>query len=234
VQTLLAAFNFLTVWGCFTNPEPAPQAVGRAAVYFPLVGLFIGLLLALLNYLLAPHLDPEIITVLVISLLVAATGGRHLNGVKETLDALGTRAAPDGVSNKTVGFVAIIMIMLLKSAAVDSMDELLSLSLFLTPMLARWALLIFLFDYNARFADSARLISERVKFWPLFVSTTATLALTVYFLGRKGLWIALIVSLFSLIMRSLLYRRHAALSRANLGTVVELAEALSLVLFASS
>jgi adenosylcobinamide-GDP ribazoletransferase len=233
MQALLTAFKYLTVWGCFSANEPAPESIGKAAAYFPLVGLFLGLLLAFSNYVLAPHLDPRITTVVIISLLFAATGGRNLDEVKETFDALAVRS-PKTKVNGAVGLVAIVLLILFKSAAIDSMDELLSLSLLLAPVLARWTLLLSLFGYSTRFPDSVRLISDGVKFWPLFVSTAAVLTLTIYFLGRKGLWIALIVSLFSLIMRSLLYRHHAALSRANLGTVVELAEALSLVSFASS
>ena len=76
-------------------------------------------------------------------------------------------------------------------------------------------------------AGSARLLRRKLT------SSAATLALAAYFLGRRGLWIALILSLFSLLMRALLYRRHTVLSSANLGATVELAEALSLVLLAS-
>jgi adenosylcobinamide-GDP ribazoletransferase len=233
VQTLLAAFKYLTVWGCFAATQPAPETVGRAAAYFPIVGLLLGLLLALSNYILAPHLDPQIVTAVVIALWLVATGGRHLHGLKETFDELGTRSEGNRPTNETIGFAAIVLVFLLKSAAVNSMDELLGLSLLLSPLLARWALVIFLYGYNTRFVEIVRLVSERVKFWPLFTSTAATLALAVYFLGRKGLWIALILSLFTLLMRGLLYRRHAVLSQANLGVTVELTEALSLVLLAS-
>ena len=230
MQTLAAAFKSLTVWGCFASAKPAPETIGKAAGYFPYVGLVLGLLLALTNYLLAPYLDAEILNLILIALLIAITGAQHLNGVKNTFDAL---AANDGRENETLGFAAVVLVILFKSAAADSMDEKLTLSLLLTVVLARWALVIFLYGYHSRFDENARPIAEQVNFWPVLASTVATLALTVYFLGRKGLWIALVVSLFTLLLRSLLHRRHAVLSQANLGATVELTEVLCLALLAS-
>jgi hypothetical protein len=65
------------------------------------------------------------------------------------------------------------------------------------------------------------------------VTTAATLALAAYWLGRKGLWIALVLSVFSLITRSLLYRRHGVIKPHDFGAMIELAETLALMLLAS-
>jgi adenosylcobinamide-GDP ribazoletransferase len=230
VQTLSAAFKFLTVWGCVTSAAPARETIGKAAGYFIYVGLVLGLLLALTNYLLAPYLAAESLSLVLVTILIAVTGAQHMNGVKNTFDALITN---DKQADGALGFAAVALVILFKSAAADSMDEKLSLSLLLTPVLARWALLIFLYGYHMRFDETARAIAARVNLPPVLASTAATLAFMAYFLGRKGLWIALAVSLFTLLLRSLLHRRHAALSQANLGAAVELAEALSLTLLAS-
>jgi adenosylcobinamide-GDP ribazoletransferase len=232
VQRLITAFKYLTVWGDFAANPPVSEIVGRAVPYFPLVGLILGLLLVSSNQILAPHLDPQIITVILVALWAAVTGGRHLGGLKETFDSSGTSIMPDG-SPKAAGMVAMVVTLMMKSASINSMDEYLTLSLLITPVLARWALSVFLFGYNTRFTETARSISEQVKFWPMLSSTIGTLALAVYLLGRSGLWVAMILSLFSLILRSLLFRRNTVLSQPNLGATVELAEALSLVLFAS-
>jgi adenosylcobinamide-GDP ribazoletransferase len=226
VQTLLAAIKFLTLWGRFTVSGSAPEAVKRSGAYFPLVGLIIGLLLAVLNYILAPHLEPEILNIVIITVWISTTGALHLKGLKDTFDALDTR---DGAS----GIAALLMVVLLKSAALNSMDEILALSLLLSPVVGRWALLLFFFGYHTRFDETSRDIARRVNIWPVLVSTAGTLALALYFLGRKGLWIALIVSLFTLLLRGLLHRRHVVLSLSNGGAIVELTEALSLILLAS-
>jgi cobalamin synthase len=230
VQTLLAAFQFLTICGSFGTRDPTPEIVGKASGYFVFVGLALGLLLAVANYILAPHLDAGVLSLLLVSLLIIATGARHLSGLKNSFTALGGLNEP---ANETFGVVAVALIILFKSAAAESMDEIATSSWLLTPILARWGLLIFLYGYHTRFDETARRLAERINFAPVFISTAATLALAVYFLGRKGLWIALAISIFLLLVRAIFYRRHAALSRAHLGAAVELSEALSLVLLAS-
>jgi cobalamin synthase len=74
VQTLSAAFKFLTVWGCFTSATPAPDTIGKSAGYFVYVGLVLGLLLALTNYILTPYLAAEILSLALVALLIAVTG----------------------------------------------------------------------------------------------------------------------------------------------------------------
>jgi adenosylcobinamide-GDP ribazoletransferase len=232
VQTLIAAFKYLTIWSRFSPRPPTPQRIGTAAVFFPLVGLTLGLSLAMTNYVLVAYLDSEILNIVLITTLVVATGGIHLEGIKNTFDAIPTSTSKSR-GNETLGFVAIVLVILFKSGAADSMDEKLTLSLLLTPILARWALVIFIYGYHDRCEERPRLIAENVKLWQLVVATAATLALVVYLLGRKGLWISLSVSLFALLTRSLLHRRHALLTHDNFGAIIELGEVLSLILLAS-
>ena len=166
--------------------------------------------------------------------MIFATGGQNLDGVKKSFDALGAEAAPDAWrTNDALGVAAIVLVILGKSAAANSMDEILTLSFVLMPVLARWALVLFLFGYDARCDEISRLIAAQIKFWPVVICTTATLALTMYLLGRKGLWIALLVSLFILVLRAALYRRHRLISHSDVRASVELAETLALILLAS-
>ena len=234
MKKLAAAFKFLTIWGCISTVRPAGNLIGSAAGLFPLAGLLLGLLLALTNYSLAAHIDPRILNLVLVTLLITATGAQPLSGLKDTFDTIGSESTNTGTRVSAIwGFTAVVLVILFKSAAMDSMDELLTLSLLLTPVLARWVLVIFLYGAHSRFDENSRLIAERVTTCPVTLSTVATLALAVYFLGRKGLWIGLALSLFALLMRGLLIKRHDALSLAHLGAAIELSEALSLILLAS-
>jgi len=64
MKSALAAFKFLTLARRFDQAQVSPQQVGAAIAYFPLVGIFLGLVLVLLNRWLDPHLESEILGVL--------------------------------------------------------------------------------------------------------------------------------------------------------------------------
>jgi len=234
MQRLIAAFKYLTIWGRINPQRPTPEAIGAAAVYFPLVGLFFGLVLALLNYGLGLYLEAQLLSVFLIGFLIFITGAGHCDGVKKTFDALLSHRI--GVANaheNTFGSMAVLLLILCKIRAVDVLDDKTTLSLLLTPAFARWTLLIFVCGYHDRCEETARRIAENLRFWHLLVTTIAILGLAVYLLGRKGLWIGLSLSVLALLARSLLHRRHAVLTHDNFGAMIELSEMLTLILLAS-
>ena len=67
----------------------------------------------------------------------------------------------------------------------------------------------------------------------MLVGTAATLGVATYFLGRKGLWIAVIVSISALLLHELFVRRRHVLAHSDLGATVEISEALGLLLLTS-
>jgi len=234
MQSLIAAIKYLTIWGRINTTKPTAEAIGSAAIYFPLVGFVLGLLLALLHYGLGLYLDSAILSVFLVAVLLLATGGIHLEGTRNTFAALcaeptsGTRP-----QDNLWGVVAIVFLILFKTGAIDVLDDKLTLSLLLTPVFARWALVIFIYGYHDRCEETPRRIAENVRFWHLLVTTVAILGLAFYLLGRKGLWIGLALSIVTLLVRSLLHRRHAVLTHDNFGAVIELSEMLGLILLAS-
>ena len=230
VQKLIDRCKFLAVLGSISARSPRLESVGRAAMYFVLNGFLLGLLLATTNYLLQPHLDVQILALVVVTLWIASTGARHLQGLKVSFSALGSCGER---ANETSGFVAVAMIILFKCAAAESMDEIATLSLFLTPVLARWALLVFLYGYGSRFDETTRPLAEQVHFLHVLIGTAAVLGLAMYFLSRTGLWLALAVSVCALLLRGILFRLRGSISQAHLGATVEMSEALCLVLLAS-
>jgi adenosylcobinamide-GDP ribazoletransferase len=234
MQSLIAAFKYLTIGGRLIPKQPAPEAIGAAALYFPVVGLFLGLVLALLNYGLGLYLESRLLSIFLIGFLVIATGAVHYDGVRKTFDALLLdRLGGSATRENTFGTIAVLLLILCKIRAVDILDDKIAWSLLLTPAFARWTLVIFICGYHDRCEETARRIAENVRFWHLLVTTTAILGLAFSLLGRKGLWIGLSLSVLALLARSLLHRRHAVLTHDNFGAVIELSEMLSLVLLAS-
>jgi len=234
MESLIAAFKYLTVWGRLVPKEPTPESIGAAAVYFPVVGLFFGLVLAFLNYGLGLYLDSQLLSIFLIDFLVLTTGAVHCDGVKKTFDALlMDRMGGAGTRENTFGSSAVLLLILCKIRAVDVLDDKIALSLLLTPAFARWTLVIFICGYHDRCEETARRIAENLRFWHLLVTTIAILGLAVALLGRKGLWIGLCLSILALLARGLLHRRHAVLTHDNFGAMIELSEMLSLILLGS-
>ena len=232
MQSLAAAFKYLTILGYWRATANGSWSVGNAPLWFPFVGLTIGIVLASTNYALVLYVDSEILSVIVIALLIVATGAIPLAGTRSTFESIQQSVTPARSHDEIFGFAAILIVTLLKIHAVNAIDDKLAASLFVAPALARWALVVQLYGYHDRCDETMRLIAEHTKLWHLTATTLFTLTLATYLIGREALWIALALSLLALLSRALLHRRHAILTVDNLGAVTDLGEALTLVLMA--
>ncbi len=226
MQSLVTAFKYLTILGRWRESADAPTDFNNAPLWFSLVGLVIGVTLAAINYLLALHVAAEILSVLIVGLLIIATGAMPLTGTKITFDAM-----PQRMDGGTIfGFAAVLIVTLLKINAITIMDEKVAANITIAPALARWALVVLLHGYHDRCDQTMRAIAANTKLWHLVVTTVATLGLSMYLLGREALWIGLALSLLALSSRALLHRRHTVLTVHNLGAVTDVGEALALAL----
>ena len=235
MQSLLAAFRFLAVGSRFDETERRHETSALAALFFPLVGLVVGLGLAIVNRAFEPHLESELLAVVLTAMMLFITRAVHLDGTMKTFARLanGTAFAESAKPTDIHGLLVVLLVVVLKIRAIEVIGDTRTLSLLLTPVLARWSLVIFLYGAASVAEDSVAAVARNVKGWHLLVTTMATLVFAVYLVGRVGLWIALWLSLFSLLSRSYLRSRYRAYTYDNLGALIELSETLSLVLFAS-
>jgi len=130
-----------------------------ALVWFPLVGLLLGALLAALDLALRWLSAPPLLasTLLVVALLVV-TGALHADGLMDTCDAVFAHATPERRLEimrdprvGTFGAVGLVCVVALKVAALDAMPPALRTStLLLTPTLGRWSIVLLatLFPYG--------------------------------------------------------------------------------------
>jgi len=121
---------------------------GRAAVWYPLVGLVIGALTWLTwqgATLVFPAWVAGIVTLIV---WVMLTGGLHLDGLADCCDGLFVSAAPERrleiMKDPHVGafgVIGLIMTLFLKAAGLASLTPISSFSILLAASLARWCIL---------------------------------------------------------------------------------------------
>jgi adenosylcobinamide-GDP ribazoletransferase len=235
MKSIVAAFKFLTILSRLIRAQPSAAMIGKAAALFPVVGLMLGLILVLLARALQNYVDVEILSTTLVAFLILATGGLHLEGLKKTCDAPGLRRSMAGSesSSSAIGIVAIVFVILFKIKSLGILEEKLTLALLLTPVMARWAMLVFIYGSHRQSEGEASIIALNVRFWHVVFATVATLAPATYFLGSTALWIGLSLSILVLLCRALFHKRTGVLSRDNYGAAVEASEALSLVLLAT-
>jgi cobalamin synthase len=184
-----------------------------------------GLILAGLNYFLERYLESEILGTVHVMVLIIMTGAVHLEEIQKSFDLLSQRSqrAPDTPLG-IYGLLAVLLIVLLKIRAIEVTGETRSLALLVTPLLARWAPLLLVYGGPA---------GEKLKNWHFIVITAVTLTAAGYLLGVAGLWVGLCLSLLALFARLYATRSNKGFDENILGSLIEVGESVSFVLFAS-
>lgn len=88
LEDVAAAFQFLTRLP-LTRLAYKPDALARAAKFFPLVGLAVGAVDAGIYLILSPHLPGAIVALVIVLFATLVTGGLHEDGLADAADAFG-------------------------------------------------------------------------------------------------------------------------------------------------
>ena len=91
MSELVRAIRYLTVVPMPREPHTPADALGRAAGWFPVVGLGLGVLLVLVDRVMMRMLPPLPVAVLIVVAWKVVTGGLHLDGLADCLDGLAGR-----------------------------------------------------------------------------------------------------------------------------------------------
>lgn len=133
-RALLFAGRFLTRTPLPDPGAPAPGELGRAALYYPLVGLLLGAVLALLGALmvwLLPNPAPLAIAAVLLIGWVWGTGALHLDGLGDCADAwvggLGSRERTFAIlkdpRSGAMAVVALVLILIARFAALAALVQ---------------------------------------------------------------------------------------------------------------
>jgi adenosylcobinamide-GDP ribazoletransferase len=237
MKHLISAFQFLTILPLGKSRAlDAPKTI----TYFPIVGLAIGLILVLGDYLFFLAWPRTIASLLDILLLAILSGGLHLDGLGDTADGLLSHKSRDEVLRimkdsriGVMGLLAITFVLSIKWAGLQGLGKHRTLSLLIIPAYSRGAMM-----FGIRFMSYGR---AQGGLGTDFFSTRPSLrvlssmVVPVFFslwLGWTGIWFnGLFVVVTALI---LLYfkKRMDGITGDMLGSMTEVEEAC-LFLFAS-
>jgi cobalamin 5'-phosphate synthase/cobalamin synthase len=230
---LLAAIAFLTrvpIRGSFEGSE-----VGRAALFFPLVGAGIGLVQLGALRLMKPHLPSLVVAVLVVALSAWVTRGLHLDGLADFADGLGGGSTREValriMRDPAVGAFGVIVLVLVLAVKIASIDGLRAPeALVLAPALARWTAVPvgYFLPYARESGLGAAMTGGRGRF-ELLGSTVLAAAISSLFPWKVAVlsWSAAL--LVSLLVGAIARRRLGGQTGDVLGANVELVEASALV-----
>jgi adenosylcobinamide-GDP ribazoletransferase len=241
LRPLMIALQFLTLLPIELRPPPADRESGRSLLYYPLVGLLIGLLLVGCGWLF-DGLSNLLLSALLLSLWVAATGGLHLDGLADSADAwLGgygdrerTLAIMRDPRSGPIAVVVLLLLLLLKFAALESLLSQQAVTLLIAaPLLGRTALVaLFLTTPYVRPGGlGSRLAQHMPRGASLAMVLLVSILLVVWF-GRTGSVMLLVSAGAFLLLRRLMLKRLGGTTGDTAGALLELTETLTLVIAA--
>ena len=239
-RSLRVALQFLT-----RLPVPGMTAIedserGYSLLWYPLVGLLIGGLLVMLAGALS-DISLLLRAALVLAAWVAITGALHLDGLADSADAwmggLGNCERTLAIMKDPYcgpgGVVVVVLVLLIKFAALESILATNNLSLlWLAPVLGRVAMpLLFLTTDYVRpggLGSALALHLPRRAAWVVVVfSMSIVLAM-----GEIGFLAGISAALMFLLLRAMMRRRIQGTTGDTAGAMVELVEMAVLVALA--
>jgi adenosylcobinamide-GDP ribazoletransferase len=229
MKHLISALQFITILplgktGAFDPPKMVP--------WFPLVGILLGLLVALFDAVVTRFWTPPVAALLDVILLAVLTGAFHLDGLGDTADGLlSPRSRAEALEIMkdsrigTMGLVAIVFGLALKWGGIAGLDFYRSLILIIIPAYARAGILFGMrfLPYGRSNGTGKPFFDQKLTlkhFWGLVLPVGLSLVL-----GLKAIWLNLS---FAIIIAAILLfykKRLGVITGDMLGAMTEITEA---------
>jgi adenosylcobinamide-GDP ribazoletransferase len=238
LHPLFVALRFLTRLPFPLTHEISDQHIGRSLLYYPVVGLIIGILLATLHWLLIDS-PATLAAALLLMAWVFITGGLHLDGLSDSADAwvggLGDRERTLAIMKDpccgSMGVVALVVILIVKFAALQTLINTGDVyALVLAPVIARSAIpALFLLTPYVRIQGLGTPIVEHLPRRDAMIVTGLVVIAIPLFAGQSGFWMLLYCITVFAILRTIMIKRIGGTTGDTAGALVELLEATALV-----
>ncbi len=247
MKRLLATIRFLTILPTPGGRSDTVDVLAGTIAFFPLIGVLIGAAaagLAVALWLLFAA-APPVASVLVVTALVAVSGGLHLDGLADTADGFFSSRPKERILEimkdshiGTFGTTAIFCVLALKVAALSGLpaaDGAVWRAVFLMPLAGRCAMVVSMrilpsttpgAGLGSVFCENGSTIG---MLWALTVLGTAGWLL----LGNAGLLAGAAAVVVTLLFSAQCYRKIGGATGDTLGATCELAEAAVAVTLAA-
>lgn len=239
VQRLAYALSLLTIFPARLSTPPTAGDTGRAAIWFPWVGLLIGLLVALARLALGTILPPLVTAAACLMIWAGVTGGLHLDGLADCCDGLFHPSSPQRRLEimqdphlGSFGASGLMLVLLLKAAALVSLRPGLNggLAIVLAAVLGRWLVLLAGKQPMARPGGMGAELALGLN-WSTVLAGAILPAILTLAGGLRGILACGLGLLISAGLFALARRRLGGLTGDVFGATIELAELAVLVAF---
>ncbi|MCQ9205718.1 MAG: adenosylcobinamide-GDP ribazoletransferase [Omnitrophica bacterium] len=238
MKNFLIALQFLTILPVNIKSEIKSQDFGKSLLYFPLVGVLIGLFLSAVS--LTWHFLPQVVSsALIILASIIISGAIHLDGFADTCDGFygaRTKAKMLEIMRDShigvMGVSAIACVLLLKFSLILAIQKnFLSTTLILMTASSRWSQSFACSISNyARRNGKAKYFIEYARKKDFFMGTLFIIGLFLLLMKLKGLIVlATFIPLIFLCI-NYLRKRIGGMTGDTIGATNEIAEVLILLI----
>jgi len=207
----------------------------RGIVCFPLVGLVMGLLTALVWWTVMPHVGALVAAIAVVIAHIMLTGGLHLDGLADSCDGLFSVRSRERILEimrdsriGTNGALALIVAVVLRTALIYQMsaDGLPVLALLIvTPVVGRGMMAVMMYrQVYARESGMGNLFIGKISEGRFGVTLLLMAALVLFIGGLSSLFALLVTLLFVFGFRGFVASRIGGQTGDTLGAACELSE----------
>lgn len=238
MRPFLLALQFLTLLPVRLGFVPTDEEVGRSIVYYPLVGVVLGILLVMLDGMLE-KVSPLLAAALVAAAWAVLTGGLHLDGLADTADAwVGGRGDRERMlaimKDPYCGPAAAVTLILLLMIKIAALHVLVgageSLALLLAPVLGRTAiLLLFLTTPYVRAQGLGSVLVAHLPRRQAIWMVAVTAVMVIILVGLERPWPFLAALMAFAVMRHMMMTRIQGTTGDTAGALVEIVETSVLV-----
>jgi adenosylcobinamide-GDP ribazoletransferase len=240
VKDFLRALSFLTILPVRQIPLSEERELARSMAFFPLVGLIIGLLSAIGNYLLSLILPQSLTLWFTLGLVSLLTRGLHLDGFADTMDGLASGGSKERIlevmRDSRIGAFGVMSLILLFGAKYLALDQIsnpsIHYSLILMIVMGRNSMVLVSFrsPYARPGEGLGKPFTENLSPREMAFSLASAIGISLLIMNVKGILVFLGVCLFSLAYRLFFIKKMGGVTGDILGAANELAELLCLLL----
>jgi adenosylcobinamide-GDP ribazoletransferase len=237
MRNLRTAFGLLTTLPFGMPQDWRPGDSGRAGIWYPVVGLVIGGLTWLVWKTLNLYFPPLVVGVLTLMVWVFLTGGLHLDGLADSCDGMLSSTSLERRLEimkdphlGTFGGVTLLLVLMLKAAALSSIAPSSGLGIILAATISRWFILPASVLPLARPDGMGADFASGLKRSVIFITAILPLGIA-YLLGMQGFWAVLTAVIVAAAVLGLAYSRIKGVTGDVFGMLVEVTETAVLVSF---